>query len=329
MVRSARSQRVRQLHRAQQLLCLSPLVHRVATAVARGSALTHSPCRCAHRRRRCLGAALVSSRGMAHAPREFESPRERWRGAAARERPQTHRLLGPLRPTPVLRVRRRPRQQPRPSEPPGRCSTPPRPPPESPPSPPAPSPPPPSPPLPSLLLPPPLPPLPPFPSTGRRRQRAVAVAAATVAAAAAAAAALSAAGLAATDLTADALTAAAVVRAAAPAPAVAAAALTALPSSPSAVGRRPTVVGWRPRRRLVSGRRRALGRRPIGLPPSPPPLSLSPSLSPPPSPPPLPLLPPPPPTARPSPSTAAINTAATLARVGGIGERQGIGAAAV
>ena len=177
MVRSARSQRVRQLHRAQQLLCLSPLVHRVATAVARGSALTHSPCRCAHRRRRCLGAALVSSRGMAHAPREFESPRERWRGAAARERPQTHRLLGPLRPTPVLRVRRRrrPRQQPCPSEPPGRCSTPPRPPPESPPSPPAPSPPPPSPPLPSLLLPSPLPPLPPFPSTGRRRQRAVAV----------------------------------------------------------------------------------------------------------------------------------------------------------
>ena len=243
MVRSARSQRVRQLHRAQQLLCLSPLVHRVATAVARGSALTHSPCRCAHRRRRCLGAALVSSRGMAHAPREFESPRERWRGAAARERPQTHRLLGPLRPTPVLRVRRRPRQQPRPSEPPGRCSTPPRPPPESPPSPPAPSPPPPSPPLPSLLLPPPLPPLPPFPSTGRRRQRAVAVAAATVAAAAAAAAALSAAGLAATDLTADALTAAAVVRAAAPAPAPSPPPLPCPRRRPSAVGRRSLAGG--------------------------------------------------------------------------------------
>ena len=52
---------------------------------------THSPCRCAHRRRRCLGAALASSQGIIYAPREFESPRERWRGAAARKRPQTTR----------------------------------------------------------------------------------------------------------------------------------------------------------------------------------------------------------------------------------------------
>ena len=159
---------MRQLHRAQQLLCLSILAHRIVTAVARGSALTH------------LAVALIVDGYLGAQdwrPRELRLRPEGVRispGAMARGRrtgavpdppaagsSQTHTGAS------HWSSRRRRRQRPRPSSPPR--SPPPGPPPEPSPSLPPPS-------LPPPSRPPPSPPPPsppylrrPFPSTDRRQ----------------------------------------------------------------------------------------------------------------------------------------------------------------